>query len=100
MMTLDCSRRPLERYRFDHVRIERSLAEKTRAADRRRLALEDVDKSMSDNAPLLLGIQYSRQTVEKQSRCVSNFQFNSQVACKGLLHAFALTETQKSVVDE
>ena len=65
-MALDDGRRPFERYRFDHIGIERALAEKARAAHHL-FGLEHVDKGMADDAALLFGIEHVCEALRNSS---------------------------------
>src|SRR5208282_6593720 len=99
MMALDHRRRPLERDRFDHVRVERSLAEKFRALNYF-LGFKHVDESVSDDAALLLGVEHARQPRQKQIGRIGKLELDPELARERILHSLTLARAQQAGIDE
>ena len=100
VVRLDGDARPLERDRFDDVRIERALSEKIGAAESLGLALEDVDEGRPDPLALLLRVGDAGQALEEERPGVNRNQRNIEVASEQLDDLLGLAGAQQAGIDE
>ena len=101
VMELDIRRRArIAVARLDHIGIERSLRQELRPIDRRRLALEHLDKLTADDLPFLLRISNPRKFAKERLGGVIRDQVDFKMIPEGGFNEFPLIFSQQSVVDE
>src|SRR4029453_16309039 len=98
-MTLDQRRLSNDRYRFDHVWIERSLRQELDVAQLGGFGFEHIDERGADDLALGLRVGDVRQALEEQLRGVREDERQLQ-ALESLANLRRLVQPQHAVVDE
>src|SRR5687767_7782711 len=91
----------LHRNRFDHVGIERTLHQETRAlCVLGGGTLEHANEGRPDPAALLLRLHDAGKPLEELLGRIDDDQANAEVLTERALHPFALALAQQPVIDE
>src|SRR6185503_7131931 len=99
-MTLDDSRRPFDRLRFDHVGIERSLNQEIDLAQFRGLLLENLYEFAAYDFAFSLRVRDVLQGGEKSLAGRDAFDIQSAVVVEGPEYLPELVFSQKPVVNK
>src|SRR5258708_30785050 len=103
-MRLDGLRRPTHTARFNHVRIERPLDQPFHFTnllfESVRLLVEDLNKFVADNLPLLLRIGDSCEAFQETVTGVYSYNVQTQLLTQALLDFLELILPQHAVVHE
>jgi 3-deoxy-D-manno-octulosonate 8-phosphate phosphatase KdsC-like HAD superfamily phosphatase len=110
VVSLDGSRRALERDRLDNIRVQSTLKEPLNLSTLSSsilellvqtlgLLLEHLNEGVSDDLALLLGIGDALELAEEELGSVDDGEVDAEVLAEHLVDLLGLVETEDSIVD-
>ena len=87
-------------HRFDHVGIERALAQKARRAGPLGRRLKNFDESLADDLPFAFGVGHALEAAQEQLGGVLVLELDFEVAPEHLAHDARLAAAQQTIIDK